>query len=148
MSSGGSPLGSRQETRDLQVCYGRHDVFRENARRHNQPTQSTMKKRFAIPLAAVTILGLHSMGAQLDQANSSTTPAAKVVATAPASSSNQLKTCAAKNRKARANWFFNETGVNLGTIDANSKAAQEYSNRLQAMGMQPSSPLPWIDCFS
>ena len=67
---------------------------------------------------------------------------------ASAASPAQLKACAAQNRKARAHWFFNETGVNYGSIEANSKAAQAYANRLNAMGVTPSTPLPYISCFS
>ena len=107
-----------------------------------------MKKRFAIPLAVVAFVGLQHIGSHMQQTDSSAASIPKVVATAQDSSVKQIKACAAKNRKARAHWFFNETGASLGTIEANSKAAQEYSNRLKAMGMEPNSPLPWIDCSS
>ena len=65
---------------------------------------------------------------------------------AKANSVAEMKACVAQARREQAHWFFNETGINYGSVMANSKASQQYVNQLRAMGMQPKTPRPFRLC--
>jgi len=65
---------------------------------------------------------------------------------AKANSAAEMKACVAQVRKEQAHWFVDETGINYGSVRANSQASQNYVNRLRAMGMEPSTPRPFRLC--
>ena len=65
---------------------------------------------------------------------------------AKANSVAEMKACVAQVRREQAHWFFNETGINYGSVMANSKASQDYVNQLRAMGMKPKTPRPFRLC--
>lgn len=56
----------------------------------------------------------------------------------------RIKKCAQEVRLERARWFFNETGI---TVSPSSTAAQDYANRMEAMGMKTKTPLPFRLCM-
>ena len=72
--------------------------------------------------------------------------AAFAVAAQPAmalSDIEYMKKCARQVRLERAQWFFNETGI---TTIPSSSAAQDYANRMEAMGLQTKTPIPYREC--
>ena len=58
---------------------------------------------------------------------------------------DQMKRCAREARRERQRWFFDETGITT-TLDQGSQAAEDYNNRLKALGLKTKTPLPFRDC--
>jgi len=70
-------------------------------------------------------------------------PAIPHTAQAQSSDIERMKRCAQELRLERARCFFEETGI---TTSPSSSAAQDYANRMEAIGLQTKTPIPFRLC--